>query len=76
MSEIKKFLSNFIITLLNFIGRVVGGNEAVLGQFPYHALLSLIDKNNKRFTCGGSLITYKTILTVNYFQNFQLQKYF
>ncbi|MDM8528209.1 trypsin-like serine protease, partial [Anaerolineales bacterium HSG24] len=43
-------------------GRVVGGNEATLGEWPWQARLSIsIGQDN--FLCGGSLIDENWILT-------------
>ena len=41
------------------IGRVVGGTPATDGQRPYQIIL----KRSGRFSCGGSLIGSKTVLT-------------
>lgn len=69
------FGSNFMwslieknVLLINFwnfknVGRVAGGEPAELGQFPYQALVYMKDETQYH-TCGGSLITYKTVLTV------------
>lgn len=54
--------SNYII---NFIGigvpesKIVGGDNASPGQFPYQVSL----RKNKSHFCGGSIIDSRTILT-------------
>lgn len=44
-------------------GRIVNGNRARQGQFPYQAGLSIRDNQNRNFKCGGSLISNLWILT-------------
>jgi len=41
------------------IGRIVGGNQATSGQFPYQGLLRV----NGGFTCGCSILSNRWILT-------------
>lgn len=41
-------------------GRIVGGDRAVEGQFPYH-IYAYIDDS---WLCGGSIINQNYILTV------------
>lgn len=43
-------------------GRIVGGNTASRGQFPYQVGLSL-SKLEGTFWCGGSLISNQWVLT-------------
>ena len=40
--------------------RVIGGTDAVLGEYPWQAWLHIRDMG---FTCGGSLITPEWVLT-------------
>jgi len=40
-------------------GRIIGGNTASAGQFPYQAALD----RNGRHACGGSIINNNHILT-------------
>ncbi|CAO1428768.1 unnamed protein product [Diamesa hyperborea] len=47
----------------NISRRVVNGQSAYLGQFPYQALLNLTNSLNQSFTCGGSIISHNWILT-------------
>ncbi|KAL5285100.1 hypothetical protein ACFFRR_007065 [Megaselia abdita] len=47
----------------NSEGRIVNGNRASRGQFPYQAGLSIKDNQNRYFKCGGSLISRLWILT-------------
>ena len=47
----------------NINRRIVGGQSATLGQFPYQALLSLKDSAGKPGVCGGSIISHNFILT-------------
>ena len=42
--------------------RIVGGNEAARGTWPWMAAV-IITRNNKSKLCGGSLITDQHILT-------------
>lgn len=42
-----------------FNGRIVGGSDAILGQFPHQISLRLKGSHN----CGGSIISSKYILT-------------
>lgn len=49
--------------------RIVGGEIAKIGQFPWMALLrysSSIDDTDLSFKCGGTLITVKHVLTVSH----------
>lgn len=41
--------------------RIIGGEDAIEGQFPYQVSLRTV-KNNKHF-CGGSIISKRNILT-------------
>lgn len=44
--------------------RIIHGNKAFLGEFPFFAALAAIDDdNNLNFNCGGALIASKYILT-------------
>ncbi|CAO1432960.1 unnamed protein product [Diamesa serratosioi] len=43
--------------------RITGGQAAVLGQFPYQALLLLKDSSGNSYVCGGSIISHNWILT-------------
>uniref|UniRef100_A0A182Q608 Peptidase S1 domain-containing protein n=1 Tax=Anopheles farauti TaxID=69004 RepID=A0A182Q608_9DIPT len=46
--------------------RVVNGETAVLGQFPYQARLTLQLTNGQRATCGGSLLNEEWVLTASH----------
>lgn len=48
--------------------RIVGGNLAVVNQFPWLVLLEYRSKDDEKkqsFKCGGTLITEKYVLTGN-----------
>lgn len=47
----------------NSEGRIVNGNRAARGQFPYQAGLSIRDNQNRNYKCGGSVISNLWILT-------------
>lgn len=47
----------------NVEGRIVNGNRATRGQFPYQAGLSIRDRQDRYFRCGGSVISNYWILT-------------
>ena len=46
----------------NISRRIVNGQSAYLGQFPYQAYL-LLNSEKESFTCGGSIISNSWILT-------------
>jgi secreted trypsin-like serine protease len=46
-------------------GRIIGGNAARAGQFPFAAAISVQTANSK-FFCGGSLLTQKHVLTAGH----------
>ena len=46
--------------------RIIGGEAAKLGQFPWQAALvkvSGVDGGNPMLTCGGSLVSARTVIT-------------
>ncbi|XP_026331621.1 adhesive plaque matrix protein-like [Hyposmocoma kahamanoa] len=45
------------------LGRVVGGVDARLGDFPWMALLGYKNRQGTGWNCGGSLISSKHVLT-------------
>ncbi|GBL87547.1 Proclotting enzyme [Araneus ventricosus] len=49
-------------TLVTF-RRIVGGQESVIGAWPWMALIYYIRRNRKTAECGGALITTKHIIT-------------
>ncbi|KAG5669665.1 hypothetical protein PVAND_017548 [Polypedilum vanderplanki] len=59
-----------IFILLPFIGivlgdksgKIVGGNTAVRGQFPYHVFIDVFDGQSTHI-CGGALIRFNYVLT-------------
>ena len=51
--------SALLIGALAFDGRIVGGEDAVEGQFPYQISL----RNHNSHTCGGSILNENWILT-------------
>lgn len=46
-------------------GRIINGNVAELGQFPYQTLQYMTADGNLWYTCGGSLIRRNWVLTVS-----------
>lgn len=52
-------LRSAVLASLPLTGRIVGGEDAVEGQFPYQVSL----RKNTFHICGGSVITEKWILT-------------
>lgn len=44
-------------------GRIWNGNEAVRGQFPYQALLYMLDPAAGWYLCGGSFVRPKYVLS-------------
>ncbi|KAL5288495.1 hypothetical protein ACFFRR_008991 [Megaselia abdita] len=50
----------------SFDARIVGGQEASLGQFPYQVVVYLIEADNKTYICGGSIIDNNWILTAGH----------
>lgn len=43
--------------------QIVGGQEAKPGQFPYQAALDFEDSEYESYSCGGSVIHKRWILT-------------
>lgn len=60
-------INNFRYCGKALIDRIVGGDKAVVNQFPWSALLQYRStdpfQNRKNFQCGGSLITERYVLT-------------
>lgn len=50
-------------------GRIAGGANANLGQFPHQALLLTRDTLGDDYICGGSIISHNWILTVSHIEN-------
>jgi Trypsin len=46
-------------------GRIAGGKPANEKQFPYQALMYMVDDDGSTFICGGALLTFNWVLTVN-----------
>jgi hypothetical protein len=44
--------------------KIVRGNAAVLGQFPYQALLFMYDQEGW-YKCGGSFVKFNWVLSVS-----------
>lgn len=42
---------------------IVNGWITEQGKFPWHAVLFTLEEGNWTFTCGGSLITERIVLT-------------
>ena len=42
---------------------IVGGEDAIHGEFPYMALLAYVFGKQKFYMCGGSVINTKYVLT-------------
>lgn len=52
--------------------RIVGGEVATLGQFPYQTLIYMYDDETNSYLCGGVLVRLNFVLTVsNFFLNYQ-----
>lgn len=43
--------------------RIVNGDAATKGQFPYYAHIAVAKVNSTRLICGGALITPEFVLT-------------
>ncbi|KAF2883417.1 hypothetical protein ILUMI_22751 [Ignelater luminosus] len=43
--------------------RIYGGEETIIGEFPWMTLLELRFNNKRHFICGGSLINNRYVLT-------------
>jgi len=56
-------LSILIISTFAESERITGGEEAVLGQFPYHVKIEASIGGIRRF-CSGALIRYNWVITV------------
>ncbi|CAO1432824.1 unnamed protein product [Diamesa tonsa] len=52
-----------VFDISNISRRVVNGQSAYLGQFPYQALLFTSDSLNQSYLCGGSIISQNWIIT-------------
>ena len=64
---LEHFFKDEEIPLIPRGGRIAGGEKAIIGQFPYYALLYLSDEEGRRYVCGGVLVKYNWILTVSHF---------
>jgi len=42
--------------------RIVGGNEAIQGSYPWMVMIQSTERNGS-FLCGGSIINNRTIIT-------------
>ncbi|KAL5283596.1 hypothetical protein ACFFRR_006073 [Megaselia abdita] len=62
---LKVLTSIFVLTVssVKATERIVGGEKAELGQFPYQVAIYFIDKANNTFICGGSIVNEEWILT-------------
>ncbi|XP_049962284.1 trypsin-1-like [Schistocerca serialis cubense] len=49
-----------------FRGRIVGGQDATKGQFPYQVSLQWVVLGISSHTCGGSIISTKAVLTAGH----------
>lgn len=47
-------------------GRITGGFNAYLGQYPHLALIYMKSKTGSWYTCTGSFITCRWVLTVRF----------
>ncbi|XP_044731355.1 brachyurin-like [Chrysoperla carnea] len=43
--------------------RIIGGNNALESQVPWHAHIFMFNEKGEKFTCGGSLISNNVVLT-------------
>ncbi|XP_014261431.1 chymotrypsin-2-like [Cimex lectularius] len=59
LSSVKKYFANIFAPGQI---RVIGGSNAVRGQFPYQVLMRVMNKG-KQFFCGGSVISDSHVLT-------------
>lgn len=62
----RSFCKLFAYFLRNTGGRVIGGDLAAVGQFPYQAALYIQISPYDVVFCGGSLITTSHILTAGH----------
>lgn len=51
------------VSQVNGNDRVVGGEVAELGQFPYQVAIFFVNEANQTFICGGSIVNEEWILT-------------
>lgn len=62
----QKFIDNLNLrTEIDILPQIVGGQVAVLGQFPHHVLIVRRRLGIDTF-CSGSLIRFNWVLTVNF----------
>lgn len=56
----------------SYSDRIIGGQDADLGQFPWMAqifcteTMPIFDGNEKKFICGGTLISDQYVLTASH----------
>jgi secreted trypsin-like serine protease len=53
------------VPLKNISSRIINGDKAVLGQFPWQAALR-VTGNSRNWFCGGSIISEEWILTAGH----------
>ena len=59
--------------------KIIGGEEALSGQFPWQAALVLLPQDSRRkgsrLTCGGTIITARVVLSAAHCLNFPSDSY-
>ncbi|KAK5646116.1 hypothetical protein RI129_004580 [Pyrocoelia pectoralis] len=65
----KHYTSSFLLLIICIIyylaldSRIISGHEATLGDFPWQAYLNIFFNSNDIYSCGGSLIHMRWVLT-------------
>lgn len=56
-------LISFVVSIKEIAPRIVGGSYAKPGEFPYQAFLLMVKSNDDGYTCGGSVLSERWIIT-------------
>lgn len=46
---------------------ILHGRVSDIGKWPWHAVLYLLEEGNWTFSCGGTIITERVVITGNIF---------